>query len=156
MTVVARRLASVPRRTSVETWERLVDVVSAEDSTARTELTSITSVASMLIAEEYTKTTPVTISGNGPLVRVFTLHDEDAIEHDLDDEAELAFDPTSGDAWILSLPAAGPDVDIAKDAVATAPHVEIRDIAETESSASAQATSPPPRLVLDIEELGRP
>ena len=155
MTVVARRLASVPRRTSVETWQRLVDLISAEGSPARAELSSITSVASMLIAEEYTTTAPVTISGGGPLVRIYTLHGEDAIEHDLDDEAELAFDPTAGDSWLLSLPAAGVDVAIAQAAVAAAAHVEVRDLDEAERSTAARTASPMPDLVLDLEELER-
>jgi hypothetical protein len=156
VTVVARRLASVPRRTSVETWQRLVDLISAEGSPARAELSSITSVASMLIAEEYTTTAPVTISGGGPLVRVYTLHGQDAIEYDLDDEAELAFDPTGGDSWILSLPAAGADIAIAQAAVAAAAHVEVRDLAEAERSTAAQSASPRPDLVLDLQELERP
>ena len=156
MTVVARRLASVPCRTSVDTWRRVVDLVSADASPSRTELLSITSVASMLIAEEYTKTAPVTISGGGPLVRIYTLHGEDAIEHDLDDEAELAFDPTAADSWLLSLPAAGADVAIARAAVATAAHVVVRDLAEPEVSATARAISPMPNLVLDLQELERP
>jgi len=156
MTVVARRLASVPCRTSVDTWRRVVDLVSADASPSRTELLSITSVASMLIAEEYTKTAPVTISGGGPLVRIYTLHGEDAIEHDLDDEADLAFAPTASDSWLLSLPAAGADVAIARAAVATAAHVVVRDLAEPEVSATARAISPMPNLVLDLQELERP
>ena len=156
MTVIARRLASVPRRSSVETWQQLVDLVSADGSPARAELSSITSVASMLIAEEYTKTAPVTISGGGPLVRVYTVHSEDAIEHDLDDEAELAFDPTAGNSWLLSLPAAGADVAIAQAATAAAAHVEVRDLAEAERSTAARTALPLPVLVLDLEELERP
>lgn len=156
MTVVARRLASVPRRTSVETWQRLVDLISAEGTPARAELSSITSVASMLIAEEYTKTAPVTIFGGGPLVRIYTLHGEDAVEHDLDDEAELAFDPTAGDSWLLSLPAAGADVAIAQAAVAGATHVEVRDVAEAERATAARTAAPMTDLVLDLKELERP
>lgn len=156
MSVVARRLASVPRRTSVETWQRLVDLVSTDGSRARAELSSITSVASMLIAEEYTNTAPVTISGGGPLVRVYTLHGEDAIEHELDDEAELACDPTAGSSWLMSLPAAGADVEIARAAVAAAAHVEVRDLAEAERWTAARTASPLPDLVLDLEELERP
>jgi hypothetical protein len=110
----------------------------------------------MLIAEEYTKTAPVTISGGGPLVRIYTLHGEDAIEHNLDDEAELAFDPTAGDSWLLSLPATGADVAIAQAAVAAAAHVEVHDVAEAERSTAARAASPMPDLVLDLQELERP
>ena len=109
----------------------------------------------MLIAEEHTSTAPVTISGGGPLVRVYTLHNEDAIEHDTDDEAELAFDPTASDVWVLSLPAAGEDVAIARTAVAAAPHVQVRDIDDESRSAKATAARPFRDLVLKLEELER-
>ena len=159
MTVVARRIASVPRRTSVETWQRVMDLVSKEDSEARAELSSIASVASMLIAEEHTKDAPLTISGTGPPVRIYTLHGEEAIEHDLEDESEFAFDPTADDSWLLSLPAADEDVGIAQTALVDAPHVEVRDLSEADRSTPAQKTTSSRReqdLRLDLEELHRP
>lgn len=156
MTVVARRLASIPRRTSVETWQRLIDLISAEDSPARAELSSITSAASMLIAEEHTKIAPVTISGGGPFVRIYTLHGEEAIEHDLNDEARFAFDPTAGDSWLLSLPATGADVQVARPAIAAAAHVEVRDVADAERATVARTTPSTQELVLDLRELERP
>ena len=55
MTVIARRVASVPVRTAVATWERVVEIVTAPESDAREELTGITSIAAMLIADEQTK-----------------------------------------------------------------------------------------------------
>jgi hypothetical protein len=159
VTVVVRRIASVPRRTSVESWHRIIELVTAPDSEARGELESITATAAMLIAEEYAKGTPITVSGGGPLVRVYTLHGTDAIEHDIDDEAELAFDPTADDSWKLTLPAEEVDVEIARAAVASCRHVEVRDIAELARAArsiaaAAPATTPP--FVLDLEELERP
>lgn len=163
MTVVARRVASVPSRTSAQTWQRVVELVSADGSPARAELSSITSAASMLLAEEYTKTAPITISGGGPLVRVYTLHGDAAIEHDIADEPELAFDPTSGVDWMLSLPAEGDDVEVVRAAVKGAPHVEVRDVANDTHAAAASAaagldvaTPAGGALTLDLEELARP
>ena len=60
MSVVARRVASVPRRTSVDTWRRVVELVSADYSDARAELESIASVAASLVADEHTKSSPIT------------------------------------------------------------------------------------------------
>jgi hypothetical protein len=150
MTVVARRVAAVPSRTSVQTWQRVVELVAADGSPARAELSSITSAASMLIAEEYTKAAPITISGGGPLVRVYTLHGDAAIEHDITDEPELAFDPTAGEDWTLSLPAEGDDVEIVRAAVNDTPTAAA-------SAASLDVAAPPAGgLTLDLEELARP
>jgi hypothetical protein len=155
MTTVARRLASIPRRTSVDTWEHLVGLTTRPGSRARTELQRITAVASMLIAEEYAHSTPITIAGGGPLVRIYTLHGDEAIDHDLDEEVEFGFDSTGGDSWLMSLPAAGADVGIARSATSDALHVEVRDIGEEgpireSNQAAAQ------ELLLDLSELERP
>lgn len=159
MTVVVRRIASVPRRTSVESWHRIIELVTAPDSDARGELESITATAAMLIAEEYAKATPISVAGGGPLVRVYTLHGTDAVEHDLDHESALTFDPTATAAWTLTLPAEDVDVEIARAAVASCAHVEVRDIAELARAARSAAAAAPaatPPFVLDLEELERP
>lgn len=156
MSVVARRVASVPRRTSVETWQRISELLSEAGSDARAELERVTSVAATLIAEEYTKSSPITIAGGGPLVRVYTLHGEEAIDADLSDEDELAFDPTAGDSWQLSLPAAGADVVAAEALLADAPHVEVRDIEQVERSMATSSKTASGELVIDLGELARP
>jgi hypothetical protein len=158
VTVVARRIASVPVRTAVETWERIVELLTKPDSDAREELTEISSIASMLIADEHMKDTPITIAGGGPLVRIYTVHAADAIEHEVADETDLPFNPTSDDRWTLSLPATGADVAIVEAAVAEAPHVKVRDVGATSdqpvavTSTSAAGTD----LELELQELERP
>lgn len=156
MTVVARRIASVPVRTAVETWERIAGLVTAPVSPARDELTGITSIAAMLIADEQTKDEPITIAGGGPLVRVYTVHGDDAIEHDDADEADLPFDPTSSNAWTLTLPASGADVAIVEAAVADSPHVEVRDVDAAGDDERATTAKAAAALELDLTELERP
>jgi hypothetical protein len=155
VTVIARRIASVPVRTAVETWTRIVDLVTAPGSEARTELAIVTSTAAMLIADEQTRDAPITIASAGPLVRVYTVHADDAIEHDDADEADLPFDPTSGDAWTLSLPASGPDVEIAGAAVADCPHVEVRDVGEGAEDATSAARASRGEVTFDLDEIER-
>lgn len=155
MTVVARRVASVPRRTSVETWQRIVELISEPESEARSELESVTSVAAALIADEYTRTAPITIAGGGPFLRLYTLHGDDAIESDLTDEEELAFDPTASDPWLISLPAAGADVEAAESLLVDATHVEVQDI-EQEGRSAVVTKAASGELVIDLEELARP
>jgi hypothetical protein len=156
MSVVARRVASVPRRTSVDTWVRIVELVSEADSEARTELEGVSSVAATLIADEYTMINPITISGGGALLRVYTLHGDDAIEADFSDEDELTFNPTGGESWLLSLPAAGPDVAAAEALLASASHVEVRDIEQVAGSTAMTSKPATRELILDLEELMRP
>jgi len=133
-----------------------MELVSAPGTDARLELQSITSIAAMLIAEEYARLAPITLSGGGPLLRVYTLHGEEALGLDLDEEGSLAFDPTVGNSWRLSLPALGDDLDVARAAVAGASHVEVRDAAAVEMSSAEASSAPLCKLVLDPSELERP
>jgi hypothetical protein len=55
-------------------------------------------------------------SGEGPQVRIYTLHDDDSIEADLDDEQPLTTHVADGD-WSASLPADASDVDWATTAL---------------------------------------
>lgn len=139
MTVHARRVASVPRRTSVETWSDIVELITATGSAARTELLGVRGVGAAAIAEEYTRESPIIVSGSGPQIRIYTLHGADAVEADLSDERPLGHDPTDGQ-WTLSIPCGDTDLDDFRQLVAAAAHVEIRPLAGDEKAARAEPT----------------
>jgi hypothetical protein len=109
MTVIRRDIVSVPRRTPSETWAAICELVSKADSDARAELRAAGDVATTLIAREATKADPAVFSGTGPQVRVYTLHDDDSLEADLDDEQPLVTFVADGE-WSASLPAEESDV----------------------------------------------
>lgn len=117
MTIVARRFASTPARTSGETWERIVSVISKSESQARRELEAVAGVAASIIADEIPKDVPIVILGNGPRLRVYCAYGEDAVIADDCDESELAWNPTEGD-WRMFLPCAAEDMDWVRDALA--------------------------------------
>ena len=67
MTVVARRIASVPQRTSSATWQAIIDLLAPDAGAARSTLTAITGPAAIAIAEEYTSSAPlVVVPASGP------------------------------------------------------------------------------------------
>lgn len=109
MTTLRRDIVSVPRRTPAETWDRISEIVSKDGSDARAELYAARHVATALIAQEATRAEPAIFSGTGPQVRIFTLHDDDSLEADLDDEQPLVTHVADGD-WSASLPADASDV----------------------------------------------
>jgi hypothetical protein len=116
MTTIRRQIVSVPRRTPAETWDAICELVSKEGSDARSDLRRAANIATTLIAEESTKDDAAIFSGEGPQVRIYTLHDDDSIEADLDDEQPLATYVANGD-WSASLPADASDVDWAATAL---------------------------------------
>ena len=116
MTVVARRFSSTPSRTSAETWEAILTVISRNGSEARSELESVGGFAASTIAEEIPRDTPIVLSGNGPRLRIYCLYGEDAVIGDDCDESALSWNPTEGD-WRLFLPFAAVDLQWARNAL---------------------------------------
>lgn len=110
MTVIARKIISVPERTATETWDVISHLLAPDSgSEAARELASVAGIASSLITREAI-TSPMVLYGSGPRVRLYCLYNEDAIEGDGASESSLPFDATSGD-WRLSLPC--PEDDLA-------------------------------------------
>jgi hypothetical protein len=109
-TVLARRVASTPIRTAVETWARIVEIIAPDpESPARRELAKVAGTACASIASEAPKEVPVVIWGGGARVRVYCVFDEDAITQDGLNEDALPKSPTDGD-WRMSIPFLAEDV----------------------------------------------
>lgn len=105
MTVIARRIISVPERTATQTWEVISRILAPDAASAGgKELCLVAGVACSLITRE-AMTSPIVLHGTGPRVRIYCLYNEAAVEGDDASEAKLPFDATSGD-WALSLPLA--------------------------------------------------
>jgi cellulase/cellobiase CelA1 len=106
----ARRVASAPVRTAVQTWARIVEIVAPNpENPAREELAKVLGTACASIASEAPKEAPIVIWGGGPRVRVYCVFDEDAITQDGINEDALPKSPTEGD-WRMSIPFLADDV----------------------------------------------
>ena len=151
MTVKARRVASVPKRTPTETWGAISDLVASSGSPARRELDRMVGLASMLIADECTREDPIIIEGAGPQLRIYTLHGDASLEDDKA-EAPFAFDPTAGN-WTVSFPCSNEDLEETQMVANALPRVEVRPMGEG-TGKSQEATSRF-RPVIDLMELER-
>jgi hypothetical protein len=116
MTIIARRIASTPVRTSGETWETMINLISDDSSTAREELESISGIVASIIADEVPKNTPITVVGSGPRIRMYCLYNEDAIIGDDKNENSLATNPTAED-WKIYLPCLPEDLEWIKNEI---------------------------------------
>lgn len=160
MSVVSRQMPSVPVRTSVATWNAIIDLLTPPGANARTELTAVTSTAAMLIAEEYTREAPIVIMpATGDRVRIYTVHGTAAV--DSEDPAPLATWPLADPGWRISLPCGADDLDDVRPALRAYPCFEIRDTTEGFTATSAAAGSVPPeprtssRVSINYAELER-
>jgi hypothetical protein len=129
MTVIARRVVSIPVRTATDTWKAISQLIAPDGSAAARELASVAGVACSLIARE-ALTSPIVLYGSGPRVRIYGLYNEEAVEGDNASESELSFDATAG-SWKLSLPCPQDDLPWVQNALsATSKRISARDMAE--------------------------
>ncbi len=151
MTVIARRVASLPVRSAYETWKIICDLVAPVGTTARTELDAVANVAEMLISEEHTAVAPIVVSGGGPQVRIYTLHDDDAIA--ADSELLPVHGQLDNDSWQMSLPARNRDVELARTLLKYNPRVAVRDVDQVAAEPRGVPITGTP--VIDLDELSR-
>jgi hypothetical protein len=150
MTVIGRRVASVPVRTASETWDAICELLTAAGDPARADLRRAADLVSMLIAEEYTSTAPIVVSGAGPQIRIYTLHGDDAIGAD-DDVTPVRGYLTRG-KWEVSLPAGEIDLEYAMNAVAQLPRIRVRELSSALPTTGAAAGA---GVTIDAEALAK-
>jgi hypothetical protein len=157
MSVISRKVPSVPVRTSVETWTAIIDLLTATDHEARKTLQAVTNIAAMLISEEYTRDTPiVVVPAIGDRIRIYTMHGTNAIEADRD-PIILATWPLAAPGWTLSLPCGIDDIDDVAIALQDYPSIDARD---TTAGISVEAALAAPRahgvVSINYDEMERP
>ena len=130
MTTIARRVASVPVRTSVETWQAICALLAQPGTAAHGDLTAVSSIAAVLIAEEYTSAAPVIVTAGGsPRLRVDTVHGDDAPDAEADEEP-LPLGSCENDDWAVSLPCAAVDLAEITSALDGSTRFTVRDLDE--------------------------
>jgi hypothetical protein len=156
MTLVARRLASIPVRLASDTWLRVVDLVAPTNVAAQDELLRVTGIASSLITREAMKQSPIVVAGEGPRVRLYCVYGAEAIEGVGVNEAALSSSPAESEAWSMSLPC--PPDDLSWVQVSLKRHssrITARDMAETSPSEPEEET-PASAASINLESFLRP
>jgi hypothetical protein len=155
--VVSRTLRASPHRDAGQTWDAIVGLLTqGRTGAARDELQAIAGIAISIVADQATEAAPIVATCDGPRTRIYTLHDDAAIEGDDANEEALPFDPLKGD-WAVSLPCFAEDLAWVQTALAgKTKRVTARDqsvgIALESTSGEGSARS----LTLDIGEFLKP
>jgi len=111
VSTVRRDFRSVPSRDASETWAAIVDLITANSSSAdaRKELMSVAGIVSSVITDQTPKSSPIVVSCDGPRTRIYCLYDDDALEDSSTNESKLGFDATNGD-WEVSVAVCSDDL----------------------------------------------
>jgi hypothetical protein len=104
-TVASRIVRSTPYRTSVQTWDFIVELLTRNNShpDALAELKSVAGIACSLITDQALREATMVITCDGPRTRIRCLYDDDGLDGADAKEDVLGFDPLKGD-WAVSLP----------------------------------------------------
>lgn len=146
---IRRDVSSIPIRSAEATWERIVELVTGDDTVDRDQLAAGTAVIASLITDELMRDHPFVFSGVGSRLVIYLRYGPDALEAGEDVDA-IAWNPTAGD-WELSVPCATEDLGWARDALnEKAPRIKLRDPNEViDEAATAKAASGPGAIVVD-------
>lgn len=139
MTVVARRVASVPFRLATETWQRVIELVAPTNAAAQEELRQVVGVASSLITGEAVRDSPIVVTGDGPRVRLYCVYGDKAVEGTGVNEAALAGSPAETSTWAMSLPCPLDDLSWVQASLKRhSARITARDMAESTPSAAEE------------------
>ncbi len=150
MTVIARRIASSPLRSAMNTWVEIVALLAPDSaSSARAELAGAAGVASASISSEATADEPIVVWGTGPRVRIYCVFGEDAVVGKSVNEDPLVSCPTDGE-WSMSIPCPPEDVDWSERSLrrvttrisARAVGEEVQDAEDTSAQSKALTIDP--------------
>lgn len=147
MTVYARRIRATPVRTATETWHVIIALIAPDPGAVRDELERVAGIACALISSEASRDSAIVLRGGGPRLRIYCLHDAEAIEGEHANEAKLP-ESVAGEGWELSLPCAAEDMEwAARSLAARSDRVTVRDIkdrtAGLEDEVEAHGSSSP-------------
>ena len=142
---MARRIASIPVRSAIETWARIVQLIAPdEQSAARRDLMAIAGIACSCITDEVVCDDPIVVYGAGPRLRIYALYGDDAVEGARTSESPLSYVPTEGD-WHMSIPCGQDDLEWLERSLAAATRrVTVRGLGvavDGDESANAEDSS---------------
>jgi len=127
---VRRNIASLPARTSKETWSAIVKLITGTDSVDATQLEAATSVLCSAIADEHSALVPIVVKGSSSRLVIYTVHGADAMEVGLAVD-KLSWNPTASNTWAMTVPCSQEDVEwMSKALKERAPRITVHDFNE--------------------------
>ncbi|GGG16301.1 hypothetical protein GCM10010924_51630 [Rhizobium wenxiniae] len=138
----SRVFRSNPHRDALDTWKAIVELLTqGHAGSNRNELLAVGGTAASVIAEQAAKDAAIVVTCDGPRTRVYTLHDDDAIDGSDAKEDTLGYDPLKGD-WKVSLPCPADDLDWVNNSLKKqSSRITARDSAQSFGSETTKTAS---------------
>jgi hypothetical protein len=134
---VRRDISSIPHRSASETWQRIIDLVTAPGSKDIQQLTAAAGVIASIITDEHPARRAIVIEGVGPQLRVYCRYGMTAVEEGSAVDP-LTWNPTAGD-WTMHVPCDAENMDWVKASLAAkSPRIKVFDVAEADRAEEAE------------------
>jgi hypothetical protein len=136
---VRRDISSIPHRSAGETWRRIVDLVTANESKDAEQLERADGVMGSIITDEHPASRPILVEGVGPQLRIYCRYGLMAVEEGSSVDT-LTWNPTAGD-WMMHVPCDSENIEWVRASLAkTSPRIKVFDVAEDERAEHADST----------------
>jgi hypothetical protein len=157
VTIVVRRVAATPARAAAEAWTVIANLIAPPGSDARREIDAAGGIGMSLIAAEAMRNSPIVMQGVGARLRLYCVHDDEAILGEGVSEEPLAWCPTDGD-WAMSLPCPEEDLSWVQSALTkVSSRITARDLVATApSGATRERVARTGEAAIDVEAFLRP
>jgi hypothetical protein len=128
---VRRDIGSIPHRSASETWQRVLDLITAQGSKDVQQLRDAAGVLASIITDEHPASRAIMVEGVGPQLRIYCRYGLKAVE-DGDGVDPLTWNPTAGD-WTMHVPCDAENISWVKAALSKcSPRLKIFDVAESD------------------------
>jgi hypothetical protein len=128
---IRRDISSIPFRSAGETWQRIIELVTGNDSKDVLQLMNAAGVMGSLITDEHQAKRAIMIEGVGPQLRIYCRFGMKAVEEGAKVDP-LPWNPTAGD-WTMHVPCDADNMDWVKQSLAkTSPRIKVFDADEAD------------------------
>ena len=110
MSIIIRKIASSPKNNASKTWDIITEIVCHKSLDHRKEFLKVKGGVCSVISEKTPKDRPIIIRGNGPLLRIYCLYGDDAVDSEEVSEDVLNWNPLSKN-WIVYVPCPKSEID---------------------------------------------
>ncbi len=138
--MVRRDISSIPFRSASETWQSIIDLVTARR--ARKTLSSSKEPRELwapIITDEHPASRAIMLEGVGARLRVYCRYGLKALEEGGKVDS-LTWNPTAGD-WTMHVPCDEENIVWVRKSLAGSPRIKIFDVAETDRAEDEEKTS---------------
>jgi len=136
---VRRDISSIPFRSASETWQSIINLVTAPGSKDAQQLKNAAGVMGSIITDEHPASRAIMLEGVGAQLRIYCRYGMKALEEGGKVDS-LTWNPTAGD-WTMHVPCDEENMEWVRKSLAGSQRIRVFDVAEADRAEDEEKTS---------------